>query len=72
MQQLSIAIRNFNDRVKQMNQTNSRQISLNADEARNLHSDIFNLLANLAELQAYPDVTVEEQDNVSLDGGGFK
>ena len=71
MNNLSLAIRNFNERVKQMNQTGSRQLNLNADEARNLHADIFQLLAIIAELQ-----TVDNTDNqvvqVSLDGGGFK
>ncbi len=69
MQKLSIAIKNFNDRVKIMNQTGSKQLSLSADEARNLHADIFNLLANLAELQTIREP--EQPANVSLDGGGF-
>ena len=73
MQQISIAIRNFNDRVKQMNQTNSRQLILSAEEARNLHADLFALLANLAEMQTKPKNEPEpEITEVSLDGGGFK
>lgn len=73
MQQISIAIRNFNDRVKQMNQTNSRQLVLSADDARNLHSDVYALLNNVTELllQLNTDTT-EENTSVSLDGGGFK
>ena len=71
MSQLSIAIRNFNDRVKQMNQTGSRQLTLNSDEARNLHADIFNLLAIIAELQE-PKQVVDEISDIMLDGGGFK
>jgi hypothetical protein len=69
MQKLSIAIKNFNDRVKLMNQTGSKQLSLSADEARNLHADIFNLLANLTELQTVREP--EQPGNLSLDGGGF-
>ncbi len=69
MQKLSIAIKNFNDRVKLMNQTGSKQLSLSADEARNLHADIFNLLANLTELQTVREP--EQPANLSLDGGGF-
>jgi hypothetical protein len=69
MQKLSLAVKNFNDRVKVMNQTGSKQLSLSADEARNLHADIFNLLANLAELQTTREP--EQPANVSLDGGGF-
>jgi hypothetical protein len=68
---LSITIRNFNDRVKQMNQTNGRQLTLSSDEARNLHSDIFVLLTTIAELQS--EKTVEPAvANVSFDGGSFK
>lgn len=73
MQNLSLAIKNFNDRVKQMNQTNSRQLSLSADEARNLHADIFAILANMAELTS--NLQVKTQNNnelvVGLDGGNF-
>ena len=69
MQKLSLAVKNFNDRVKVMNQTGSKQLSLSADEARNLHADIFNLLANLAELQTVCEP--EQPASISLDGGGF-
>jgi hypothetical protein len=52
-----------------MNQTGSKQLQLSADEARNLHADIFNLLANLAELQTSttPVTTIA----TNFDGGGF-
>lgn len=69
MQKLSLAIKNFNERVKLMNQTGSKQLSLSADEARNLHADIFNLLANVAELQSVPESV--QPAAISLDGGGF-
>ena len=69
MQKLSIAIKNFNDRVKVMNQTGGKQLALSAEEARNLHADIFNLLANIAELQGSTEPVVVAQ--TSLDGGGF-
>jgi len=69
MQKLSLAIKNFNERVKIMNQTGGKQLSLSADEARNLHSDIFNLLANIAELQSTPVIT--QTQTLDLDGGGF-
>lgn len=71
MQPLSIAIQNFNNRVKQMNQTNSRQLILTMEEARNLHADIFNLLANMAEIHAKPTENVQETGELRLDGGGF-
>ena len=69
MQKLSLAIKNFNERVKIMNQTGSKQLALSADEARNLHADIFNLLANIAELQVEPQAVNVTQ--TGLDGGGF-
>jgi hypothetical protein len=69
MQKLSLAIKNFNERVKVMNQTGSKQLALSADEARNLHADIFNLLANIAELQIQPESA--QTTAVSFDGGSF-
>lgn len=70
MQKLSLAIKNFNERVKVMNQTGSKQLALSADEARNLHADIFNLLANIAELQS-TETAATTPTTISLDGGGF-
>lgn len=69
MQKLSIAIKNFNERVKIMNQTGGKQLALSAEEARNLHADIFNLLANMAELQTTSSSVLTAP--TSLDGGGF-
>jgi hypothetical protein len=70
MQKLSLAVKNFNERVKVMNQTGGKQLSLSAEEARNLHADIFNLLANIAELQSRPE-SAQSSAATSLDGGGF-
>lgn len=70
MQKLTLAIKNFNERVKIMNQTGSKQLSLSADEARNLHSDIFALLANINELQTGTTSTAQAVLS-NLDGGGF-
>ena len=71
MQSHSLSIQSFNNRVKQMNQTNSRQLVLSAEEARNIHADIFSLLSTIAELQNRhndgPMATV-----INMDGGGFK
>jgi hypothetical protein len=71
MQQISLSIQNFNNKVKQLNQTNSKQIMLLADEARNLHSDIFTLLAYIAEMQSKSQGTPQKSSEISLDGGGF-
>ena len=71
MQSLSLALKNFNDRGKQMNQSGSKQLMLSADEARNLHADIFILLANFAEAQA-TSAESPTMTEIDMDGGGFK
>lgn len=73
MQQLSIHMRKFNEKLQLMNQSNSKQLMLSANEARSLQADIFNLLANFAELASEPvSVNAQESVQISLDGGGFK
>jgi len=71
MDKLSIHVRMFNDKVRVMNQTQSKQLILSAQEARNLHTDLFALLAHIAELsnqpQSEPQIT-----QIGMDGGGFK
>ena len=69
MQKLSLAVKNFNERVKVLNQTGSKQLTLSAEEARNLHADIFNLLAHIAELQNQPEPS--QVPSINFDGGGF-
>jgi hypothetical protein len=71
MDNLTLPVRMFNDKVRVMNQTQSRTVTLTADEARNLHSDIFALLAKFAELTKEPQVT-DEVVQISMDGGSFK
>jgi hypothetical protein len=69
MEQISIAVRNFNEKVKVMNQTNAKQLVLSADDARNLHTDIYALLANIAELKGNGG---GESVQISvMDGGRF-
>lgn len=73
MEQLSLAIRNFNDKVKALNQTNGKQLVLSAQEAKSLHADIFALMANFAELSAQGgSSSKDEVIQISVDGGGFK
>ena len=73
MDELSIHIKNFNDRVKAMNQTHSRELTMSAQDARNLHADIFAVLALITELSnrlaSQTDQSVVE---VVMDGGNFK
>jgi hypothetical protein len=70
MEQLTVAMRTFNERVKAMNQTNGKQIVLSAAEARSLHSDLFALLTNVAELSSKG--TDSEVIQIELSGGTFK
>ena len=71
-QQLSLHLKKFNDRVKVMNQTNSKELVLTAAEARQLQADIFDLLAKINDL-----VSVKQQDlaepvlQVNMQGGKF-
>ncbi len=71
-QQLSLHLKKFNDRVKVMNQTNAKELVLSALEARNIHSEIFELLTKINDLteirkQSDDNATV----NVEFDGGNF-
>ena len=71
-QQLSLHLKKFNDRVKVMNQTNAKELVLSALEARNIHSELFDLLTKINDLtaikkQAEDNTTV----NVEFDGGNF-
>jgi hypothetical protein len=55
-----------------MNQTNARQMTLSADEARNLHSDIFALLSQLADENKKEVVQTEAIAGVvNLDAGRY-
>ena len=67
----TIAVQMFNDKIRVMNQTQGKNLILNAQEARNLHSDIFALLAQISALTDKPQV-VDEVIDVNMDGGGFK
>ena len=54
-----------------MNQANAKILTLNAEEARSLHAEIYDLMATIASMSKYigkDDSTVE----IRMDGGGFK
>jgi hypothetical protein len=71
-QQLSLHLKKFNDRVKVMNQTNAKELVLSALEARNIHSELFDLLTKINDLTAIKQA--EETDtvvSVEFDGGNF-
>jgi hypothetical protein len=66
---LPFHIKMFNDRVRAMNQANGKLLTLNPQEARNLHAEIYDLMATIANLaQQAPAAKVSV---VSMDGGSF-
>ena len=70
--QLSLHLKAFNNKVKVMNQTNGRELTLSKLEAQNLQSDIFELLAQIADLTAVKEVAnTAAVVNIGMDGGGF-
>ena len=70
-QQLSLHLKKFNDRVKVMNQTNSKDLNLSAAEARQLQADIFDLLTQIQELTKVKKESVNEVITVQLSGNKF-
>ena len=68
---VSVHVRMFNDRVRAMNQSNGKILTLNAQEARNLHAEIYELLATISGLSKNNENSVIRTD-ISMDGGGFK
>ena len=71
-QQLSLHLKKFNDRVKVMNQTNSKDLNLSAAEARQLQADIFDLLAKINDLVDLKQQASQEPAlQVNLKGSNF-
>jgi hypothetical protein len=71
---LSLHLKNFNDKVKLMNQTGGRNLMLTANEARSLHSDLFDLLNHCSTLskQLAAAKSGDSVISIAVDGGGFK
>jgi hypothetical protein len=62
----------FNDKIKVMNQLNKKDMILTAQEARNLHTDIFTLLNHINDLSMKLEKQQEDQSiDIQVDGGGF-
>lgn len=67
--QLSLHLKNFNNKIKVLNQTNSKELVLTATEARNIHSEIFTLLTQIADITALKKQA--EIIDVAMEGGSF-
>lgn len=70
---LTLHLKMFNDKVKLMNQLHNKDLTLSAQEARNLHADIFDLLNHCATLSKNQTKTTESNNivNVAMDGGNW-
>lgn len=68
---LPLHIKKFNDKVRAMNQSNSKMLTLNVEEARSLHAEIYDLMATISNLSKAGAVDPGVV-NLSMDGGGFK
>ena len=66
---LPLHIKNFNNKVRAMNQANGKILTLNAEEARSLHAEIYDLMATIASLSK--NSNTEESITVVMDGGKF-
>jgi len=64
---LPIHVKMFNDKVRVLNQTNGKAVTLSPQEARNLQAEIYDLMAAIAGLSQSTTVVT-----ASADGGGFK
>ena len=64
-----LQIRKFNDRVRAMNQANAKSLTLTAEEARVLHSEIYDMLASVADFITKNQSTGTTE--ISMDGGTF-
>ena len=64
----------FNDKIKAMNQTNAKTLTLTVNEARSLHADLFDLLnhcATLSQKLENHDIDDNAVVQINMDGGGF-
>lgn len=70
---LTLHLKMFNDKVKLLNQTQGKQLTLTAQEARNIHADLFDLLNHCYTLSKKAEANRQDIDviTVGMDGGKF-
>lgn len=70
---LSLHLKMFSDKVKVMNQSNAKTLTLTTQEARNLYADVFDLLNHCSTLsrRLEKSETSTEAVSIQMDGGGF-
>ena len=69
MSELPIHVKMYNDKVRIMNQSNSKILTLNHQEARSLHAEIYDLMATITNLSKG---SVHTATTEPMDGGAFK
>ena len=68
---LPLHIKNFNSKVRAMNQANGQILTLNRQEAQSLQAEIYDLMATISHLAKTPETTTITAA-ITMDGGGFK
>ena len=68
---LPLHIKNFNSKVRAMNQANGQVLTLNRQEAQSLQAEIYDLMATISHLSRN-DETTTASTTITMDGGGFK
>jgi hypothetical protein len=71
---LTLHIKKFNDKLKIMNQSGARDLTLSAQEARGLHADIFELMGLITKLSSRQSIQEDPNKTVQVlvSGGSFK
>jgi hypothetical protein len=62
-------IKKFNEKVQILNQSGSKELTLGAREARDLHHAIFNMLQRISELEK--NKALDNPVELIADGGKF-
>ena len=68
---LPLHLKNFNNKVRAMNQARGSILTLTATEAQSLQAEIYDLMATIAHLNQSTENTASTT-TVTMDGGGFK
>ena len=68
----SIPLQRFNDKVRNLNQTKSKDLYLSAEDARNLHAEIFKLLALFSQSSGKRGHHHDENIEIRIDGGRWE
>lgn len=75
MDNTTLHIRKFNDRVRMLNSSASKNLVLTAQEARSLNADIQDILAYCLmlnkRLEQLSQANSQEVINITVDGGKF-